>query len=98
METTQATQNLPEPGQLVTVRQRHFVVLDVRKSNLPADVLHSNDQAPQNVVSLSSVEDDAFGATNGFAGIHRLSFVTSVAFSALQIRLPRHAWEDPKTT
>ena len=57
METAQATHTLPEPGQLVTVRQRHFVVLDVQKSTLPADSI----QSVQHVASLSSVEDDALG-------------------------------------
>ena len=33
MDNTQATQNLPEPGQLVMVCQRHFVILDVQRSN-----------------------------------------------------------------
>ena len=61
MDNTQATQNLPEPGQLVMVRQRHFVVLDVQKSTLPVDPVHSGEQTPQHVVSLSSVEDDALG-------------------------------------
>src|SRR6266853_279086 len=61
MDNSQATQNLPEPGQLVMVRQRHFVVLDVQKSTLPGDAVHSADQTPQHVVSLSSVEDDALG-------------------------------------
>ena len=61
MDITQAIQNLPEPGQLVMVRQRHYVVLDVQKSTLPADLVHSGDQTPQHVVSLSSVEDDALG-------------------------------------
>ena len=61
MDNTQATQNLPEPGQLVMVRQRHFVVLDVQKSTLPADAVHSGGHSPQHVMSLSSVEDDALG-------------------------------------
>ncbi len=61
MDEKQATLNLPEPGQLVMVRQRHFVVLDVQKSTLPANTAISDDQTPQHVVSLSSVEDDALG-------------------------------------
>jgi hypothetical protein len=52
---------LPEPGQLVTVRQRHFVVLDVQKSTLPADSIQTAIGTAQHVVSLSSVEDDALG-------------------------------------
>ena len=61
MDNMQATQDLPEPGQLVMVRQRHFVVLDVQKSTLPANAVQSGGQTPQHVVSLSSVEDDAMG-------------------------------------
>ena len=53
--------NLPEPGQLVMVRQRHFVVLDVQKSTLQTEAVHSSGQTPKHVVSLSSVEDDALG-------------------------------------
>ena len=53
--------NLPEPGQLVSVRHRHFVVLDVQKSALPHESTHSGIVAPQHLVSLSSVEDDALG-------------------------------------
>jgi superfamily II DNA or RNA helicase len=61
MDGTQATQNLPEPGQLVTVRQRHFVVLDVQKSTLPPNSIQGGTGTAQHVVSLSSVEDDALG-------------------------------------
>ena len=61
MGNTQVTHNLPEPGQLVMVRQRHFVVVNVQRSNLPPDTLQSGDQTLQHVVSLSSVEDDALG-------------------------------------
>lgn len=53
--------NLPKPGQLVTVRQRHFVVLDVQKSTLPADSIQTGIGTVLHVVSLSSVEDDALG-------------------------------------
>ncbi len=57
-----AVSNLaPEQGQLVTVRQRRFVVTDVAKSALPDRPLRSGGNGPQNLVSLSSVEDDALG-------------------------------------
>ncbi len=52
---------LPDPGQLVNVRQRHFVVLDVLPSALPASPLDSSAKPPQHVVRLSSVEDDGMG-------------------------------------
>jgi len=61
MSVELASANLPEPGQLVAVRQRHFVVLDVQKSALPADSVQTGLNAAQHVVSLSSVEDDALG-------------------------------------
>lgn len=59
----------PEPGQLVVVRNRHFVVTEIRKSTLPADPLHL--PAPtlstvengncQHLATLSSVEDEGLG-------------------------------------
>lgn len=59
--TSYTTATIPDPGQLVLVRQRHFVVLDVQKSALPVDPLYPNQRPPQHVVRLSSVEDDALG-------------------------------------
>ena len=53
---------VPEPGQLVEVRRRPFVVQDVIASGLPIDSLKSNGHTPvQHLVTLSSVEDDALG-------------------------------------
>ncbi|MFC1600822.1 DISARM system SNF2-like helicase DrmD [Candidatus Sumerlaeota bacterium] len=51
---------VPEQGQLVRVRQRPFVVSDVRRSSLPSSPLDPSGSA-QHVVSLTSVEDDALG-------------------------------------
>jgi SNF2 family DNA or RNA helicase len=51
----------PEQGQLVDVRQRRFVVTDVRKSLLPINPLLSGNLQPQHLVTISSVEDDALG-------------------------------------
>jgi SNF2 family DNA or RNA helicase len=55
---------LPETGQLVDVRQRRYVVLDIIQSTLPTNfittpALYSNQK--QHLVKLSSVEDDALG-------------------------------------
>ncbi len=61
MSNVTVTTNLPEPGQLVAVRHRHFVVLDVQKSTLPAASIQTGIGTAQHVVSLSSVEDDALG-------------------------------------
>jgi hypothetical protein len=52
---------LPEQGQLVEVRQRRYVVTDVRQSTLPPDPLKLHDPTPQHRVVLASVEDDALG-------------------------------------
>jgi len=60
--------HVPEPGQLVDVRQRRYVVVDVAQSTLPLDLvkqgslsqLHSQNHG-QHLITLSSVEDDALG-------------------------------------
>ena len=59
---------LPEPGQLVDVRRRRYVVNDILQSSLPPDLLSTRSgQAQagtlsvQHLVTLSSVEDDALG-------------------------------------
>ena len=60
---------LPEPGQLVDVRRRRYVVHEVLQSSLPPDIFSvrsgpsSGDSALsiQHLVTLSSVEDDALG-------------------------------------
>src|SRR5688500_6355051 len=51
----------PDQGQLVDVRQRRYIVADVAKSTLPADPLQNGNSAPQHLITLSSVEDDALG-------------------------------------
>ena len=63
--------NIPEPGQLVDVRQRRYVVVDVAQSVLPPDLLKSGSlntrlqphqlNKNQHLVTLTSVEDDALG-------------------------------------
>ncbi len=57
-----STVAIPEPGQLVEVRQRHFVVTEVEAGSR---ALHSPTANPlsrvQHLVSLRSVEDDALG-------------------------------------
>ena len=52
---------VPEPGQLVDVRHRRYVVVEVTPSTLPLPVLHSGTLDRQHLVTLSSVEDDALG-------------------------------------
>ncbi len=53
--------NLPDPGQLVEVRQRRFVVIEIEGSVLPPDRLRPDSNGQQHLVTLSSVEDDAIG-------------------------------------
>lgn len=52
---------IPEQGQIVNVRSRRFVVMDVHKSSLPINPMLSQVKQPQHLVTLSSVEDDALG-------------------------------------
>ena len=50
---------VPEQGQLVTVRQRRYVVTDVRASALPPDLLRSDAGVAHHLLTLTAVEDDA---------------------------------------
>lgn len=50
----------PEEGQLVSVRDRHWIVKSVLPSALPADIMSAGDQR-QHLVQLSSVEDGGLG-------------------------------------
>jgi superfamily II DNA or RNA helicase len=52
---------VPDQGQLVEVRRRRFVVTAVKRSGLQPDPLKPIQEGPQHLVSLSSVEDDAYG-------------------------------------
>ena len=59
-----STLQLPEPGQLVDVRQRRYVVLDIGHSTLPPSIFAPptlNRKRRHHLVTLSSVEDDALG-------------------------------------
>lgn len=53
--------SLPEPGQVVIVRQRPFVVNDVRTSTLPLPATIQDRAARQHLLRLSSVEDEGLG-------------------------------------
>lgn len=52
---------IPEEGQIVTVRERQFVVIHVMPSELPASVVGTLTCPPQHLVALSSVEDEGLG-------------------------------------
>lgn len=54
---------IPEIGQIITVRQRRYVVSDVQQSAIPVEVLKKTGGTPQHLVTLSSIEDDALGET-----------------------------------
>ncbi len=56
-----AIKAIPEQGQLVKVRQRLYVVTDVRQTTLPVGVLFSKATPAQHLVLLSSIEDDGLG-------------------------------------
>ncbi|KAM3095567.1 DISARM system SNF2-like helicase DrmD [Phormidesmis sp. 146-35] len=56
-----AIKAIPEQGQLIKVRQRLYVVTDVRQNTLPAGVLFSKVTPAQHLVLLSSIEDDGLG-------------------------------------
>jgi SNF2 family DNA or RNA helicase len=52
------TSGIPEPGQLVRVRGRHWVVADVSSSALPVRIGAGSE--PERLVTLTSVEDDRY--------------------------------------
>src|SRR5689334_20222985 len=55
----QVLHSVPEQGQLAVVRQRRYVVTDVRKGAVTTNI-DASDQA-QHLISLASIEDDALG-------------------------------------
>ena len=55
------TTTIPEQGQLVQVRSRQWVVSQVKPSSLPVSAMELPGSRAQNLVTLSSVEDDGLG-------------------------------------
>ena len=55
--------SVPEQGQIVTVRQRRYVVVEVQKSALPVTPLATKIETGQHLLTLNSIEDDALGET-----------------------------------
>ena len=53
--------SVPEQGQVVKVRRHRYVVTDVLKSGLPSDGSAASPNGAQHLVSLTSIEDDAYG-------------------------------------
>ena len=58
-----STKAIPEQGQIVTVRQRRYVVVDVQVSTLPLQPLAVKQMERQNLLTLNCIEDDALGET-----------------------------------
>lgn len=56
-----ATASLPEPGQMVNVRSRKWMVTDISAGTLPTDRVKAPLESPQHLLTLSSVEDDGLG-------------------------------------
>lgn len=83
-----AISNPPEQGQpeLVTVRQRHYVVADVNKSTLPDRPLRSSGNGAQHPITLSSFEVEPVPAR--FANPQPGMFPMAVTFLVLE-RLAR---------
>src|SRR2546429_9316984 len=86
---------VPEPGQLVHVRQRPFVVESVlASSGLPDALRQDGLTRSQHLVTLSSIEDDALG--------DRLRVIWEVEPGASirergQLPVPTHGFDDPAT-
>jgi len=57
---TSSAAPVPEQGQIVTIRQRRYVVTDILGSTLPPGVLLSQVK-PQHLITLNAIEDDALG-------------------------------------
>jgi superfamily II DNA or RNA helicase len=55
------TSTLPEPGQIVIVRRRPFVVNDIQTSTLPLPANVQDQSGRQHLLRLSSIEDEGLG-------------------------------------
>jgi SNF2 family DNA or RNA helicase len=53
--------SLPEPGQIVIVRRRPFVVNDIQTSTLPLPATVQDQSGRQHLLRLSSIEDEGLG-------------------------------------
>ncbi len=58
------SRNIPEQGQIVTVRQRRYVVVDVQESTLSVQLLSvQSNKEGHHLLTLNCIEDDALGET-----------------------------------
>lgn len=85
----------PEQGQLVRVRNRRWSVLDVRPSPLPAPDGAPPDWRPQNVVQLTSIDDDAFGEE--LEVVWEIEPGAAVEEGSARLPDPREGFDDPRT-
>ncbi len=85
----------PEQGQLVSVRNRKWSVLDVRPSTLPAPADAPADWRPQNVVHLTSMDDDAFGEE--LEVVWEIEPGARIEDSSASLPDPRNGFDDPTT-
>lgn len=56
-----AVTSVPEQGQLVSVRSRNWIVNDVVPSTITTERLSASPTSSQNLLSLTSIEDDGLG-------------------------------------
>ena len=54
---------IPEQGQIVTVRQRRYIVVDELSSTLPIEPLSNSLKQGHHLLTLNCIEDDALGET-----------------------------------
>lgn len=87
----QTLRSIPEQGQLAVVRQRRYVVTDVRRGLVqeqPGPAAHQ----PQHLVSLTSIEDDALG--------EELQVIWEIepgarSFEKMELPEPHKGFDDP---
>ena len=83
----------PEQGQLAFVRNRRWSVLDVRPSQLPAPTDAPPDWQPQNLVQLTSIDDDAYGEE--LEVIWEIEPGARIEDSSASLPDPRNGFDDP---
>jgi len=85
---------VPSPGQLVSVRQRRYVVSAVAASALaPVALAPSGVRGPQHLVTLQSVEDDGRGEE--LQVVWEIEPGTTL-FERTQVPDPRKGFDDPR--
>lgn len=85
---------VPEQGQLVRVRNRRWSVLEVTPSSLPAPAGAAPGWRAQNVVRLTSIDDDAHGEE--LEVVWEIEPGAFVEETAAELPDPRHGFDDPR--